>query len=478
MLTNEQIKKLEIAREGGAKIGLVQGSWDLFHVGHLKYLTKAMRRCDFLIIGVDSDAKIQKRKGPGRPIIPENERCELLTLLRIADDIVLKGPDEPKWGLIKAIRPDVLIAIAENYKDEDITKLKEFCGEVLILPRQSEKSTSDAVRKMQISGRKELTEMIALKVPKVVEEIKIRTGFEEGISEPLSKLFQHLNEATDWIMPVSAGCFLNGQWYFGTNKIDINLSMYDIVERTELFYATVEHAEMNLLKKLGNVPVIDTPIWTTLFPCDKCMKVLIDKGVKEIYYLEDHPEKNWSKRSHELAEKKDIKTMRIISGLDIIEEVKPSEPIADPSYKFIDPRNIRDETQLDIMLRLESNNQDPLDPEVIEQEILFMSDYWYVSRNRFPYKEIRHQFLIISRYSIYKIEDMSEGMWLELSKIWERLVLDYDIPGGALCYRFGNTTYSGASLTRLHVHLIQPLKSNKTKFTIGGNEKQKSLSLE
>lgn len=85
--------------------------------------------------------------------------------------------------------------------------------------------------------------------------------------------------------------------------------------RTELFYDTVEHAEINLLKKMGNVKTLaDTPVYVTLFPCDKCMKVLADKGVHEIYYLEDHPERNWSKRSHALAEKKGIKTICLIEG--------------------------------------------------------------------------------------------------------------------------------------------------------------------
>ena len=53
---------LEKARSEGKKIGLVQGSWDQFHIGHLRYIKKAKENCDYLIVGVDSDAKIQKRK--------------------------------------------------------------------------------------------------------------------------------------------------------------------------------------------------------------------------------------------------------------------------------------------------------------------------------------------------------------------------------------------------------------------------------
>ena len=68
MYSDENIGKLDIealkkAKAEGKKIGLVQGSWDQFHIGHLKYIKKAKENCDYLIVGVDSDAKIQKRKG-------------------------------------------------------------------------------------------------------------------------------------------------------------------------------------------------------------------------------------------------------------------------------------------------------------------------------------------------------------------------------------------------------------------------------
>ena len=56
-------------KEQGKKIGLVQGSWDLFHIGHLRYMKKAKELCDYLIVGMDSDEKIRLRKGPSRPII-------------------------------------------------------------------------------------------------------------------------------------------------------------------------------------------------------------------------------------------------------------------------------------------------------------------------------------------------------------------------------------------------------------------------
>lgn len=65
------LANVKIAKKTGQKVGLVQGSWDLFHLGHLRYIMKARALCDFLIISMDSDEKIRKRKGPTRPVIPQ-----------------------------------------------------------------------------------------------------------------------------------------------------------------------------------------------------------------------------------------------------------------------------------------------------------------------------------------------------------------------------------------------------------------------
>lgn len=470
MLEKELIEKIENAKSLGKKVGLVQGSWDLFHLGHLRYLLKARELCDFLIIAMDSDEKIRKRKGNSRPIIPEEERYEFIKLLNIADGIVIKKLNEPKWGLIREVKPDVLIAIKDNYSDDEIQKLEEICGKVAILPRQSESSTSDKIRKIIISDKKNRIDGLDEKILYAINEMKTRIGYNSQMQEPIPKMLEHLKDSTDWVCPVAAACYWDGRWYLGANHSDFNIPKYDVENRTELYYATTEHAEINLLKKLGDVENLDTPIWTTLFPCDKCMKVLISKGVKKIYYLEDHPERNWSKRSHELAEKNGIETINILK-MDkkqetSIETINPNFT----DYKYIYPPNARKQKQLDIMMSLEMNGKDPLAPDIIEQEILFTTDYWYISENRFPYEGVEHQFLIASRYPVYKIQDMSQEMWNDLENIWLALTNEFSIPGGALCFRFGDPSLSGASLTRLHAHLIMPKQEEKTKFTIGGHK--------
>lgn len=318
MIINSKLaKKIEVARSKGKTIGLVQGSWDLFHLGHLKYIKKAKSLCDFLVIGMDSDEKIRVRKGPGRPIIPEEERYEFIKKLNIAQGIVIKQLNEPKWGLIKELRPDFLIVIKENYTDEQLEKLKEFVGKVIVLPRQSDGSTSDVIRNVIIASNKSTIDNMEEKVSEAIQRFKNKYPSYVNMSEPVPSMIEYMKNSTDWVCPVVAACFWNEKWNYGVNQSDFSIPKYDTENRTELYYATNRHSEIDLLKKLGKIEKIDFPIWVTLFPCDKCMKVLIDKGVKKIYYIDDHADRNWSKRSHELAKKNNVETICLLEKDDV-----------------------------------------------------------------------------------------------------------------------------------------------------------------
>ena len=480
------VEALTQARLAGKKIGLVQGSWDQFHYGHLRYIKKAKENCDYLVVGVDSDAKIQKRKGKNRPLIPEEERYAMIKELGVnktkkyeqgkslVDDIVIKPVDEEKWGLIKQVRPDVLVTITENYTTEEYNELTNYCDSIIVLPRQAETSTTNILRKKLITNMADKVEDFENKHRNAVEETRKRLEFEELKDEPIPDMLRHLEDSTDWKSPVVASAKVKDKWYFGTNQCDHTLSKEDLNERSELFYSTVEHAEINLLKRITDIGSTDT-IYVSLFPCDKCMKVLIQKGIKNIYYFEDHPDRNWSKRSHELAEKNNIKTICLMKKKQelIIEE----EDIDYYGFKYIYPPNARKQEQLDIMMDKENNNLDPLDPNVIEQEILFFTNHWYISMNRFPHQDTGIQYLIIAKDGVYDINDMSDEMWIELKSIWLTMTEKYNIPGGALCFRFGKQELSGASLKRLHAHLVMPTE-NKIRFPVGGHkELQKGLKL-
>lgn len=145
-------------------------------------------------------------------------------------------------------------------------------------------------------------------------------------------------------------------------------------------------------------------------------------------------------------------------------------------YKYIYPPNARHQEQLDIMLKMEADDKDPMAEENVDQEAqptLFRTDYWFVSENRYPYDGAERQFLIVATGPVYTIEEISPEMWLDLQQIWQRLVREYGISGGGICMRFGDPAKSGASLTRLHAHIIMPQAGAKVRFPIGGRTELK-----
>lgn len=151
----------EALRELGNKIVITIGSWDLFHIGHVRYLISAKSHGDILVVGADSDRAIKLYKGPLRPITPEVERIEMVSYqscvdyVTAVDDVDEKG--RWQYDLIKRIRPDVFIAVEDSYSEEQKADIAKFCGQLIILPRQAETSTSKMIQDML---KKHLTEMI------------------------------------------------------------------------------------------------------------------------------------------------------------------------------------------------------------------------------------------------------------------------------------------------------------------------------
>lgn len=139
----------------GLKVVLTSGTWDLFHVGHAQYLEKAKKLGDILIVGVDSDEKVKKRKGPHRPIVPEHERVSILSHIRHVDVISLKQASDAKDQLIKKVRPDVLVVSRTTKHDKkDLAEKKKYCGEVVEFRSQAKTSTSAKIRLMHVKTKK------------------------------------------------------------------------------------------------------------------------------------------------------------------------------------------------------------------------------------------------------------------------------------------------------------------------------------
>ena len=146
-----ELKKLADAhRTLGHKIVCTVGSWDMLHIGHLRYLIKAREQGDVLVVGVDSHRGIKLyKKNNLRPIIPQGERMEMLKYQECVDYVTLVDDidDEGKWQyeLIKTIRPNIFVATPEAYSEEQIKNIKLYSDEVIIFPRQAEKTSTTEI---------------------------------------------------------------------------------------------------------------------------------------------------------------------------------------------------------------------------------------------------------------------------------------------------------------------------------------------
>lgn len=155
----------------GLKIVLTSGTFDLFHIGHAQYLEKAKALGDILIIGVDADDRVRKRKGPDRPVVPQAERVGIISHTRHADVITLKYIHNPKNHLIKLIQPDILVVSkSTKHKDDAVDEKSKYCGEIVVLAPQSTTSTSAKLRLMHTSGASQFAEELLPEMTKLIEQ--------------------------------------------------------------------------------------------------------------------------------------------------------------------------------------------------------------------------------------------------------------------------------------------------------------------
>lgn len=116
------------------KIVWTNGCFDLLHLGHIDYLSKAKDQGDILIVGVNSDESVKRIKKAGRPITDQRSRSMIIAALSFVDVVVLFDEDTP-YEMIKLIQPDILVK-GSDYKAEDIVGydiVKAKGGEVVTI---------------------------------------------------------------------------------------------------------------------------------------------------------------------------------------------------------------------------------------------------------------------------------------------------------------------------------------------------------
>jgi rfaE bifunctional protein nucleotidyltransferase chain/domain len=99
-------KKLTEHKRQGRRIVLANGCFDTLHVGHIRYLEGARREGDILVVAVNADSSVCNLKGPGRPVLDESARAQLVAALRSVDYVVLFAEPNVE-ALLEEFRPDV-----------------------------------------------------------------------------------------------------------------------------------------------------------------------------------------------------------------------------------------------------------------------------------------------------------------------------------------------------------------------------------
>jgi rfaE bifunctional protein nucleotidyltransferase chain/domain len=140
------------AKTKGARIVLANGCFDVLHVGHIRYLEGAKALGDLLIVGVNCDEQTRRLKGPGRPLLPQDQRAEIIAALQAVDFVTIF--DEPTVAeLLAAVHPDVHAKgtdyTAETVPERDV--VRSFGGRVAIAGDPKNHSSSEIIDKVNES---------------------------------------------------------------------------------------------------------------------------------------------------------------------------------------------------------------------------------------------------------------------------------------------------------------------------------------
>lgn len=146
---DELVKQVASARAEGARIVFANGCFDVLHVGHVRYLAGARALGDVLVVGVNSDEQVALQKGAGRPVLPENERAELVAALESVTFVTIF--EEPTVEqLLLLLKPDVH-AKGTDYTVDTVPErdvVRSYGGQVAIVGDPKDHSTSEIIARL------------------------------------------------------------------------------------------------------------------------------------------------------------------------------------------------------------------------------------------------------------------------------------------------------------------------------------------
>jgi rfaE bifunctional protein nucleotidyltransferase chain/domain len=148
IVTREQLRqRVSEWRKNGERITLANGCFDLLHVGHVRYIHAAKKLGGPLIVAINSDESVRNLKGPDRPLMPAEERAEILAALQDVDAVVI-FPEPDVRALIREVRPDVQ-AKGTDYTTDTVPErhvVRECGGRVEIVGDPKDHSATEIIR--------------------------------------------------------------------------------------------------------------------------------------------------------------------------------------------------------------------------------------------------------------------------------------------------------------------------------------------
>ena len=150
----ELLAMVAVDREAGHRISLANGCFDLLHVGHIRYLAGAAEQADKLVVAINSDEMVRTLKGTGRPILPSNERAEIVAAMGVVDYVVVFSTPTVE-DLLDRIRPDVHCK-GTDYTEETVPEravVRRYGGRTMIVGDPKEHSTQGLLNRIADFGR-------------------------------------------------------------------------------------------------------------------------------------------------------------------------------------------------------------------------------------------------------------------------------------------------------------------------------------
>ena len=143
---------LAMERKAGKSVAFANGCFDVLHVGHIRYLQDAAGVADVPVVGVNGDASVRQLKGEGRPVMPENERAEIISAIRGVAYVTIFHEESPS-RLLETLRPDFQCKgtdyTADSVPEAEI--VKSYGGKVVIVGDPKDHSTTEMLRRMNRS---------------------------------------------------------------------------------------------------------------------------------------------------------------------------------------------------------------------------------------------------------------------------------------------------------------------------------------